>query len=111
MIEAIEELERVIKEIAPSSGIEIEIPPDEQLGDLATPQAMSLAKTLKRPPRDIASEIIKKLSDSKIFQSAEIAGPGFINLRFYEHYLYTWIRRVAAGDKSALIRKIDRPKK
>lgn len=111
MIEAIEELERVIKEIAPSSGIEIEIPPDEQMGDIATPQAMSLAKTLRKPPRDIASEIIKKLSSSKIFQSAEIAGPGFINLRFSDDYLYTWIRRVAAGDKSALIRKMDISKK
>ncbi|MCX7793223.1 MAG: arginine--tRNA ligase [Thermodesulfovibrionales bacterium] len=106
MIEAIEELEKIIKEIAPVSSVEIEIPPDENMGDIATPQAMSLAKLIKKPPKEIASEIIKRLS-SRFFQSAEIAGPGFINLRFSKDYLYNWMRRMAIGDESALLRKKD----
>lgn len=111
MIEAIEELESVIKDIASTSAVEIEIPPDEQMGDIATPQAMSLAKILKKPPKQIASEIVSRLGSSRFFQSAEIAGPGFINLRFSEDYLHAWLRRVVRGDESALIRKIDNYKK
>ncbi len=111
MIEAIEELERVIKEIAPFSVVEIEVPPQEELGDISTPQAMALAKILKKPPRTIASDIIDRLSTSDIFRSAEIAGPGFINLRFSDAYLQNWLRRVLRGEESALIRKVNQPKK
>ncbi len=111
MIEAIEELEGVIKEIAPISVVEIEVPPQEELGDISTPQAMTLAKTLKKPPKTIASEIIDRLSSSEIFQSAEIAGPGFINLRFSDAYLEGWLKRVLRGEQSALIRKVSQPKK
>ncbi|MFN3740008.1 MAG: arginine--tRNA ligase [Thermodesulfovibrionales bacterium] len=111
MIEAIEELERVIKEVAPVSVVEIEVPPQEELGDISTPQAMTLAKTLKKPPKAIASEIIDRLSSSEIFQSAEIAGPGFINLRFSDVYLQNWLTRVLRGEQSALIRMVSQPKK
>jgi arginyl-tRNA synthetase len=42
--------------------------------------AMSLGKKLARPPREVATEIVAHLRSEDLVDSAEIAGPGFINL-------------------------------
>ena len=58
-------------------------------GDLATNVAMTLARELKKNPRQIAQEIVGGLQlDEKKIAAAEIAGPGFINFRFSDAYLY-----------------------
>ncbi|MEJ2507055.1 MAG: arginine--tRNA ligase, partial [Ignavibacteriaceae bacterium] len=52
-------------------------------GDLSCNAAMTLAKKLKKNPRQIAEEIISNLDyDKDIIQKIEIAGPGFINFFF-----------------------------
>ncbi len=52
-------------------------------GDCATNIALSLTKSAKKPPRVIAEEIIQCLQfDSSLISGVEIAGPGFINIRF-----------------------------
>jgi len=67
----------------------VEVPRDEALGDLATTVAMGLAKALKRPPRQIATEIVAELNRRpNPFESVEVAGAGFINFRFKRGYLY-----------------------
>lgn len=111
MLEAIEELEKVFKDIAPVQGVEIEIPPNEDLGDISTPQAMILSKILRKPPRAIAEEATRRLKESSLFQSVDIAGPGFINLKLSEDYMYNWLKRVYEGDDSTLIRKREVHKK
>lgn len=111
MLEAIEELEKVFKDIAPVQGVEIEIPPNEDLGDISTPQAMILSKILRKPPRAIAEEAIRRLKESSLFQSVDIAGPGFINLKLSEDYMYNWLKRVYEGVDSTLIRKREVHKK
>lgn len=55
--------------------------PEPQFGDYATNVAMQLAKPLGRSPRDIAEEVVGKLKESGDFADAQVAGPGFINLR------------------------------
>jgi len=40
--------------------IEVELPKDEAMGDIAITVAMRLTKLLKKPPRKIAEEIIGK---------------------------------------------------
>lgn len=63
-----------------SSSIELDIPNLAQHGHYATNLALSLSRTLKRNPRDIASRILENLQDPEgIIDRAEIAGPGFIN--------------------------------
>jgi len=104
VIEAIEKIERAIKEIAPSSSVVIEIPPNQTIGDIATPQAMTLAKTFKKPPKEIASEIVERLKDSPLFHSIEIAGPGFINFKLSDRYIHQWCREVLKGESSSIIR-------
>lgn len=57
-----------------------EVPREQGHGDLATNVAMSLAKSARRPPREIAEKIVSCLDDSSgLIDRAEIAGPGFIN--------------------------------
>ncbi len=58
-------------------------------GDLATNVAMTLARILKKNPRQIAQDIVDGLQlDTKRIAAVEIAGPGFINFRFADTYLY-----------------------
>ncbi|MDQ8737569.1 arginine--tRNA ligase [Paenibacillus sp. LHD-38] len=67
----------------------IEVPKDKSHGDLATNAAMQLTKLAKKNPRQIAEAIIANLDTKKAsIQSAEIAGPGFINFRMDNSYLY-----------------------
>ncbi len=47
---------------------------------------MALAKRLGRPPRDVAEEIVSR-ADLSGFATAEIAGPGFVNLTLSPEFL------------------------
>ena len=51
----------------------------ESHGDFATPVALSLARLMKRKPRDIALLIVERLPTSVEIDKVEVAGPGFIN--------------------------------
>ncbi len=69
--------------------IALEVPKDKTHGDLATNLAMQLTKIAKKNPRQIAEAIIDKLGNGRAsIQSAEIAGPGFINFRLDKSYLH-----------------------
>ena len=65
------------------SGIIVEIPPQEFKFDLSTNIALVLAKKTKQSPIELAESlkkiILKNLDD---FSEIDIAGPGFINLKF-----------------------------
>ena len=54
---------------------------DPAHGDLATNAAMVLAKEAGTNPRALAALLVEELSRDPEIVSAEIAGPGFINLR------------------------------
>ena len=70
---------------AAGAAIALERPKQAAHGDLACNIAMQLAKPLKKNPRALAEAIIAELradtAAAQIIESAEIAGPGFINLR------------------------------
>ena len=63
------------------ANVTMEPPRDPSHGDLATNAAMVLAKQAKTNPRALAEQIAAKLEADPAIASAEIAGPGFINLR------------------------------
>ncbi len=71
----------------------VEPPRDSAHGDLATNAAMVLAKPLKTNPRALAEQLAARLADNDDIVSAEVAGPGFINLRLAEG---VWAKVVAA---------------
>ena len=49
--------------------------------------ALSLAKILKRAPRDVATQLLEHLPQTDIIERAEVSGPGFINLWLSRKYL------------------------
>jgi arginyl-tRNA synthetase len=65
--------------------ITLERPKVAAHGDVACNVAMQLAKPLKKNPRELAQQIVDSLlaqpAAQGLVDSAEIAGPGFINLR------------------------------
>jgi len=75
------ELESILKDLGvPDAEVRLERPKDSSHGEWATNLAMSLASRLRRPPREIAQEIVSRLDPGRVGASrVEIAGPGFLN--------------------------------
>ena len=108
------------------SDIEVEIPRNETLGDVAATVAMSLTKTLNKPPRKIAEDIVNaikiKIPPSPpllkggegglgIFEKIEIAGPGFINFTFKKEYFYKNLEKLLEEEHSSLRTNIGQGRK
>ncbi|NLV49703.1 MAG: arginine--tRNA ligase [Clostridiales bacterium] len=65
----------------------VEIAREQSMGDWATSCAMAAAKQLKTAPRKIAEVLVSELNLSgSFFESAEAAGPGFINFRLSDKW-------------------------
>ncbi|MGR3543590.1 MAG: arginine--tRNA ligase [Paracoccus sp. (in: a-proteobacteria)] len=63
-----------------TANVTVEPPRDPAHGDMATNAAMVLAKPAGMKPREIAEKLAARLTDPRI-AGAEVAGPGFLNLR------------------------------
>ncbi len=74
------------------SRISVEPPRDPAHGDVATNAAMVLAKGAGQKPRDLAEIIAASLGELDIVTAADVAGPGFINLRLADSF---WHARLA----------------
>jgi arginyl-tRNA synthetase len=61
--------------------VAVEPPRDLLHGDMATNAAMVLAKPAKMKPREIAEALAAKLVADGRVETADVAGPGFLNLR------------------------------
>ncbi len=75
------EAEGALPADTPRRNVTVEPPRDPSHGDLATNAAMVLAKHAKTNPRDLAAKIVDKLQADPSIETADIAGPGFINMR------------------------------
>ena len=64
-----------------TGAVTVEPPRDAAHGDMATNAAMVLAKPAGMKPRDIADALAGLLADDPRITVAEVAGPGFLNLR------------------------------
>ncbi|TDX33927.1 arginine--tRNA ligase [Rhodovulum visakhapatnamense] len=64
-----------------TSNVAVEPPRDAAHGDMATNAAMVLAKPAGQKPRDIAEKLAARLAADPRIATAEVAGPGFLNLR------------------------------
>lgn len=72
--------------------VTVEPPRDPSHGDLATNAALVLAKPAGKPPRAIAEALAGKLAQDADVEKADVAGPGFINLKLKPAY---WTAQVA----------------
>ena len=73
-----------------SAGLDIHLerPNDPSHGDLSCNVALVSAKTLGKKPRDLAEEIVQRISfDEGFVDRVDVAGPGFINFTFSKGYL------------------------
>ena len=64
-----------------AADIPIERPRNPEHGDWASNAAMQHAKTIGVNPRELATELAAELAAAEGVASAEVAGPGFINVR------------------------------
>ena len=82
--------------------ITFEEPDRPEHGDLATNTALRLASVLGDNPRAIAERLAERLRervDPSRIRSVEVAGPGFINFRFAQDYLFDGLADLLAeGD-------------
>ena len=76
-------------------------PRDAGFGDLATNVAMTLAKAAKRNPRELADELVGRIQADAdlgpLVESAEVAGPGFINLTLSPKWFADAARAIVAS--------------
>ncbi len=70
-----------------------------QFGDYQANVAMSLAKRLKDKPRAIATKIVENLTIDDLCDTPQIAGPGFINLKFKTDYLQEQLKAVYSDER------------
>jgi arginyl-tRNA synthetase len=82
VLDSIPELASVLR-----TAVTVEPPRDAAHGDLAINAAMVLAKPAGINPRALAEKLVEELRALPDVVSAEIAGPGFINLRLADD---TW---------------------
>ena len=85
---AVEKLEKqsVLPKDLKKDSITVEKPKDESFGELSTNVSMVLAKQANIKPRNLAGYLIKILKKDTMIESAQIAGPGFINFIIYFSY-------------------------
>jgi arginyl-tRNA synthetase len=60
----------------------VEKPKQPEFGELAVPAAFQLARQLRKAPKAIATELASSLPPMEGIASVEVAGNGYINLRF-----------------------------
>ncbi|MFM7774113.1 MAG: arginine--tRNA ligase, partial [Candidatus Kapaibacterium sp.] len=97
-----EYLEHIFAEALKSCGIDardlaFEVPKNHEHGDASTNIAMLRARDLKKAPKSIAQLIIDALRfDTALVASVEIAGAGFINVRYTSAYLSGRVESILA---------------
>jgi arginyl-tRNA synthetase len=75
--------------------VELSRPRQKEHGDLATNVALVVASKAARSPREVAELIVSRLPASPLIRSAEVAGPGFINVRLTTESITSVVRDVA----------------
>ena len=77
-------------------------------GDFQINGVMGAAKKAKQNPRELAQKVAEALAENAVIESAEVAGPGFINLRLRPEFLAQNIH-AALNDARFGIAKTDKP--
>ena len=84
----------------------VETPKKSDFGEVALPVSFALAKSLRQAPRKIAEEIVAELPPVEGIASLEVAGGGYINVRFDRATYAEGLRAVNSASASAAGGKI-----
>ena len=74
----------------------VERPQDSSHGDFASSIALKLARQMRLNPRDIAARLVERLQPDGFIESAELAGPGFVNIRLSPAWLASRVEDIRA---------------
>ena len=77
-------------------------------GDFQINGVMGAAKKAKQNPRELAQKVAEALAGNAVIESAEVAGPGFINLRLRSEFLAQNIH-AALNDARFGVAETDKP--
>ena len=94
------------------NGINVDIPPPQFNCDISTNVAMVLAKINKKPPTDIANQLVDliKKNDNQI-DDITIAKPGFINIKFKNTFWNVFLKEaISDGKNFGINKKINKKK-
>lgn len=72
-------IEKAISAALPEISFVLERPTEATHGDFATNAALVAARSLKKNPRDVAEELLRKLGTIEGVERMEVAGAGFVN--------------------------------
>ena len=70
------------------TSVNLEVPRNRDFGDFSTNAAMVMAKSAGKIPRELAAEILPKLTELDFVADASIAGPGFINIKLRDDFIW-----------------------
>lgn len=77
-----------------TANVTVELARDPAHGDFATNAAMVLAKQAKMNPRAIGEKLAEKLAGHNHIAAAEVAGPGFVNLKLASERFHEQLRDI-----------------
>ncbi len=66
----------------------------EEFGDYQANGVMSVARHLKRNPRELATAVCERLETGTLVERYEVAGPGFINIHLSDTWLVTQVNNL-----------------
>ena len=89
---------RAVLPVAAAGSILVQPCPDPKFGDYQSNALMSLAKTRKLNPRQLATDVLAKLDVGGLCEKVEIAGAGFLNFRLKNSALKQTLESAVRGE-------------
>ncbi len=77
---------------------QVEVPKNPDHGDFSCNIAMLLARSAKRPPRELASDLAATLCENPAFSAVNVAGPGFINFVCADAQVFAVVHQVLKSE-------------
>src|SRR5271155_4395509 len=87
----------VLEELQPGAAAAVRA---SQRADLQVDGVLAIARALGRPPREVAEEVVARAAEKgfgHLFESVEVAGPGFINLTLSGVFLASELRNMSTS--------------
>jgi arginyl-tRNA synthetase len=89
------EIAQLVEQVRPSQ--------DARFGDYQANCAMPLGKRLGKSPRDVAVQLVAKLSLGEMCLPTKVDGPGFINLRLDDRWLATQLQAAVNNPRLGVV--------
>ena len=101
--------ERVAAAVERAFGPEVALPAplvlpskDPRHGDYTIAAPLALARSLRRPPPELAAELAAELQVDDVCEAPEVVAPGFVNLRLRAAWLAAAVAEIAGDDRAGV---------